>query len=304
MCIDKTLEAPARTFLSRTGKGIRAQLIHIGAELAGGMAPLGRGAVSPGALENASLIVELLHAGSLIIDDIQDGSAIRRDGPAMHCVYGVPIALNVGNWLYFASMEKISALGLCPQAELCVYRLWNRTLLRAHQGQALDLGTTITEVPQAHVRELCWHAMQLKTGALMGFALQLGAMLGGASVEAAERIGAWGERFGIVLQMFNDLDNLCPSPRQYEDLAQKRPTWFWSVASYAPDRDYAALITAVAQLPMTQPVASWLESHGLPARAHVAAEVFARRLLTAVDAPAATSEALHRIVQRLAHGRT
>ncbi len=59
-----------------------------------------------------------LHLGSLIVDDIEDGSPIRRGGPALHLQIGTPLALNAGNWLYFLPGLLVSRLELPQTREL------------------------------------------------------------------------------------------------------------------------------------------------------------------------------------------
>ena len=100
--LDAALFDPARDILSRDGKGFRARLLGHSWTLAGGR---------PGEMPNLLPVsIELLHAGSLVIDDIEDDSATRRGQPALHHRYGLPVALNTGNWLYFASMSCLSRL--------------------------------------------------------------------------------------------------------------------------------------------------------------------------------------------------
>jgi hypothetical protein len=92
---------PVHGFLSRPGKRIRACLLQAGFELAGG-----RGKPPELMLD----FVELLHAGSLVIDDIEDDSDSRRGQPTLHRQLGIPIALNAGNWMYFSALEKLTQL--------------------------------------------------------------------------------------------------------------------------------------------------------------------------------------------------
>ena len=120
-------------------------------------------------------VVELIHAGSLVVDDIEDGSTIRRGKPALHIRYGLPTALNAGNWLYFWPFQLIKALELPNRTALSVYECYHRTLLRAHFGQAMDLGSRVDRLLQTRVPDVCLATMELKTGALMGFAMMLGA---------------------------------------------------------------------------------------------------------------------------------
>ena len=77
---------PAHDILGRPGKEFRSRMLESCWTLAGG---------EPGKHpERLPLVVELLHAGSLVIDDIEDDSQTRRGEPALHRSYGVPLALN------------------------------------------------------------------------------------------------------------------------------------------------------------------------------------------------------------------
>ncbi len=81
---------PAAEVLSRPGKGCAAGCSRR-LDAAGG---------APGSMPpELPAVVELLHAGSLVVDDIEDGSDERRGAPALHHLVGTPLALNTGNWL-------------------------------------------------------------------------------------------------------------------------------------------------------------------------------------------------------------
>src|SRR5262245_53682692 len=97
---DRILLDPVREFLNRPSKAIRGRLAEVGYRLASGT----DGELSDEAKRLCLLCsnaVESIHAGSLVIDDIQDGSVLRRGAPTLHREIGVPLALNAGNWLYF-----------------------------------------------------------------------------------------------------------------------------------------------------------------------------------------------------------
>ena len=52
-------------------------------------------------------LIEMLHCASLIIDDIEDGSLMRRGQPCSHKVYGVDSAINAANLIYFLPISKL-----------------------------------------------------------------------------------------------------------------------------------------------------------------------------------------------------
>ena len=256
---------PVGTLTSNRGKRIRAQLVSLVYRLVHG-----DGTASLMAAKQCRAcadVVELIHAGSLIIDDIEDGSQLRRGRPAVHVEYGMPLALNAGNWLYFWPFEVLKDSGL-PRAQLIsVYEHCHRTLLRAHFGQAIDLGAKVNYLPQSSVVELCLASIKLKTGALAGFA----ARLGGAVATAAEPVLAvlddFGVDLGIALQMFDDLGNVmgkCDPLKRYEDLLLGRPSWVWaSAAQHSDAYAYEAFLAAVARLPDAALLEKWLEAQDL-----------------------------------------
>jgi geranylgeranyl diphosphate synthase type 3 len=55
-------------------------------------------------------LVEMLHNASLLIDDIQDNSKLRRGVPVAHNIYGVPLTINAANYIYFLAMQKALTL--------------------------------------------------------------------------------------------------------------------------------------------------------------------------------------------------
>ena len=122
---------------------------------------------------------------------------------------------------------------------LFAYERYNRTLLRAHFGQALDLGAKLPYMPQDSVAEVCLADMKLKTGALMGFAALLGGTVAQANpITCLSALDAFGVDLGIALQMYDDLGNVIGKgdpQKRYEDLSLSRPSWAWACAANCTD---------------------------------------------------------------------
>src|SRR4029434_9480222 len=97
--LQNALVEPIADLTSARGKRIRAQLVVFGYQLL--IADASTSPVTERRCCLAAEAIEFIHAGSLIVDDIEDGSATRRGRPALHLRYSMPIALNAGNWLYF-----------------------------------------------------------------------------------------------------------------------------------------------------------------------------------------------------------
>jgi geranylgeranyl pyrophosphate synthase len=220
--LDSTLLGPTLEFLARPGKALRARLVEIGWELGGGA-----GAVP---VELPSLL-ELVHAGSLVVDDIEDGSCERRGAPALHRRVGVPLALNAGNWLYFLPLQLLADLGLPPPTELGLYRAMTSAMARCHVGQAVDLGVRVDELAQDEIASTVRFVTTCKTAALTELATSLGAIAAGAGDGRRRALARFGRRFGMALQMLDDLAGVQGrqgDARRWEDVRLGRVTWPWA----------------------------------------------------------------------------
>jgi geranylgeranyl pyrophosphate synthase len=255
---------PINVFFQKPGKNIRPKLVRLGFRLAHGLEQ----EISPEdekRLLIASEIVEMIHGGSLIIDDIQDGSEVRRNEPCLHLKQGMPLALNAGNWLYFHALSSIRKLDLGPTAFAEVLDDVLDLMGKAHLGQALDLGVKIDQIEQSRVRSTCMASMELKTGTVLSLALRLGMEIAG-SCEHKKRILELGRSLGLALQIFDDLGNFnaprtdYPSKR-HEDLYNRRPTWIWAVASSLQEERYDEFCRAVASLPEEEHLIAWIEEN-------------------------------------------
>lgn len=268
--LERDLVHPAQEFLGRAGKGIRRKLVACGWTW--------HSVASPDSAEMAlceclGYAMELVHSASLIIDDIQDSSAERRGGKAMHLQIGIPKAINLGNWLYFQGFEELDSLAVTVEKRLLLSRLFRRALLNGHAGQALDLGIPMASTPPSLVLETSETSIRLKTGALTGLAFAGGAVLAGADGVKAEEAFRLGEEIGFILQAYDDLKNLKADPlatgKQYEDLQNQRPGLVWSLAASHPDRQcWEKLIQAVEDLPKRERLDSWLTTFAILERAN------------------------------------
>lgn len=218
---ERALFHPLREVAQRPGKEFRGRLSAIAWDLAGG-----KGA-PPSEL---ATIVEAYHLGSLIVDDIQDGSETRRGAPSLHRVCGVPLALNAGNWLYFWPGVVLARAEFDARTKVELRGAIDRAVLRCHYGQALDLSVRVPELRQREVRDVVYGTTRLKTGSLMELAAELGALAAGATEATTRALACLGRDIGVGLQMLDDLTSITSSRRRHkarEDLVGGRPTWVW-----------------------------------------------------------------------------
>jgi geranylgeranyl pyrophosphate synthase len=263
--LTRQLFEPLTEFLSRPGKNLRAQLVRLGMELAA------EADLTPEQLrcwERLSEIVEAIHAGSLIVDDIQDNSAERRGEPCFHRLHGAAQAINAGNWLYFWSLQLLRQAQLEPAVAARIEDLIIDALLEGHLGQALDLSVPIDMVPREEVAATCDAAMNLKTGCLTSLALCAGALAGAIPAPPIENLKALGYRYGLLLQSYDDLKNFrrrqAPDPKCLEDLRHRRPSYLWSLVSRrgSPEQ-FAHFIDLTRHLEDPTPLWDWVEEHQL-----------------------------------------
>jgi len=85
-------------------------------------------------VEYISRLISILHNASLMVDDIEDNSKLRRGIPVTHLVYGVPMTINTANYMYFVAMEDVYNTGK-PEA----VRVFLEELLNLHRGQGRDI---------------------------------------------------------------------------------------------------------------------------------------------------------------------
>ncbi|XP_051775332.1 geranylgeranyl pyrophosphate synthase isoform X1 [Erpetoichthys calabaricus] len=111
-------------------------------------------------------VTEMLHNASLLIDDIEDNSKLRRGFPVAHSIYGIPSVINSANYVYFLGLEKVLTLDH-PEA----VQVFTRQLLELHRGQGLDIywRDTYTCPTEQEYKDM----VLKKTGGLFGLAVGL-----------------------------------------------------------------------------------------------------------------------------------
>lgn len=237
----KALYAPLHEFLSRPGKEFRGELLEQCWQL---------GVRKDSPPPELALVVEALHAGSLIVDDIEDGSLERRGRPALHHMTGVPTALNAGNWLYFWPFRLLEQIDTNVEIRSQAHRLLTQVLLECHYGQALDLSVRLSDLEQSDVAGVVRTIAELKTGSLVGLAAGLGSLVAGAEPSIVRASIRFGRELGIGLQMLDDLSGLVKQERAVkglEDVANARPTWPWAWLSMVLDGESFASLQSMAR---------------------------------------------------------
>lgn len=265
--LNAALKEPVDEFLARPKKEFRGELVRIGFSCYS----LGE---SPEIFESGVSILaqmlEWIHAGSLIVDDIQDDSLERRGYLCLHRIYGMPCALNAANWMYFEALKFVHELSVGDSTKLKILQLTHFAMADAHLGQALDLRAHMLRVPREDIFDIGMRSHELKSGALAALALQVGALLADEQVNVG-KLGELGRALGASLQRFDDLGNLqlnSRNPKALEDLRLGRPSWVWMFLShYGSQNEFIQFKDAVRALPDERALKTVLEETRLWDRA-------------------------------------
>ena len=151
----------------------------------------------------AAAAVELLHNFSLIHDDIQDQSELRRGRPTVWTKWGVAQAINAGDVMFTLAFWALQRLELTTTARtvLDAGRCLQLVCLRLTEGQYLDLSyETRVKLTLADY----WPMILGKTSALLGGCAELGALVGGASSAEQAYFREFGIKLGLAFQVLDD----------------------------------------------------------------------------------------------------
>ncbi|MFF3345361.1 polyprenyl synthetase family protein [Streptomyces sp. NPDC002779] len=156
--------------------------------------------------------VELLHTGSLMVDDVQDAAELRRGRVAAHRLYGQATAINAGTAAYFTFDRALRRIPLEPADRLRAYEVLCSMLRAAHAGQALDIaGGSDADFPRQDGRTLGESVLavhRLKTALPVRALAEIGAVLGRATPAQETALCAYFEALGLGYQIADDVFDL------------------------------------------------------------------------------------------------
>lgn len=192
------LSAPCASLVSGGGKRWRPLLAVLAYRLAGG---------SGDDIYTLTPLIEGIHTASLIHDDIEDNSELRRGKPAAHVAYGLDSALNSGSWLYFRALQSIEGYHAPADIKLDLYTAALTHIRALHEGQALDIHwhRTAGFFPSRQDYE---RMIRLKTGALAALAAYTGMRAAGKEHEESNVFAALFAEAGVGFQILDDVKNI------------------------------------------------------------------------------------------------
>ena len=174
----------------------------------------------------AAVALELVDKFAEIHDDVQEGNPQRNERDAVWWVWGPAQAINAGDGMHALgrlALLRLADRGVSDERVFDIVRLVDRASLRACEGRFRDLEAQ--ERIDLSVAAYLDMAVD-KSGALMGCAMQVGALGGGADADTARLLAESGENLGVALQVRSDLAALWgggeDSPPNVEVLNKKK----------------------------------------------------------------------------------
>jgi len=203
--LNKAVAEPLWDFLDRGGKRWRPSLFLLVVEALGG---------DPKELLDFAIIPEVIHNGTIMVDDVEDDSQFRRGKPCTHKLFGLDIAINAGNAMYYLPLlpliknrDKLSAEKLSK-----IYQIYVQEMINISFGQAVDIAwhrglADADRATENQYLQMCAY----KTGTLARMAAKIAAVLCDASEDTVERLGRFAETIGVAFQIQDDILDLSSS---------------------------------------------------------------------------------------------
>lgn len=200
--LNKAIAEPIWDMLDRGGKRWRPSLFLLICEALGKNADW---------CLDFAIIPEVVHNGTLVIDDIEDSSEVRRGKPCTYKIFGLDIAVNAGNAMYYLPLlplieqkDSISAEKLGDIYEVYVLEMINLSI-----GQAMDIAWHRSLANADGIREEDYLQMcAYKTGTLARMSAKIAAVIAGGDNELVAKLGTFAESIGVAFQMQDDILDL------------------------------------------------------------------------------------------------
>ncbi|MCJ1270357.1 geranylgeranyl pyrophosphate synthetase [Lobaria immixta] len=185
---EKIVLGPYEYMFHHPGKDIRAQLIAAFDEWL---------KVPEESLAIITRVVGMLHTASLLVDDVEDNSLLRRGIPVAHSIFGRAQTINSANYVYFGALQELLSLGN-PRT----IKIYTDELCNLHRGQGMDLfwRDTLTCPSEDDYLEMVGN----KTGGLFRLAVKLMQAESSSDAECVPLVNL----IGLLFQIRDDFMNL------------------------------------------------------------------------------------------------
>ena len=256
--------------------------------------------VPPESLDVITKVVGMLHTASLLIDDVEDFSSLRRGLPVAHSIFGVPQTINSANYVYFLALQELQKL-----RNQKVLTIFSEELLNLHRGQGMDLfwRDTLTCPTEDDYLEMVGN----KTGGLFRLSIKLMQAESRSLVDCVPLVNI----IGLIFQIQDDYRNLFS--QQYrdnkgmcEDLTEGKFS-FPVIHSIRSNPSDLQLLNILRQKPTNEEVkryaVNYMERTGSCEYTRQVLAVLitrARRMADEIDEGRGHSKGIHKILDKLA----
>ncbi|KAK4131142.1 geranylgeranyl pyrophosphate synthetase, partial [Trichocladium antarcticum] len=250
-------------------------------------------------LEVITKVVGMLHTASLLVDDVEDNSQLRRGFPVAHVIFGIPQTINSSNYIYFCALQELQKLK--NPRTIAVFA---EELVNLHRGQGMDLfwRDTLTCPTEDDYLEMVGN----KTGGLFRLGIKLMQAESRSLVDCVPLVNI----IGLIFQIADDYHNLFS--REYtankgmcEDLTEGKFSFpvIHSVRSNPADMQ---LLNILGQKTTNEEVkryaVAYMESTGSFDYTRRVLRVLiarARRMADEIDDGRGRAQGVHRILDRM-----
>lgn len=250
-------------------------------------------------LEIITKVVSMLHTASLLVDDVEDNSQLRRGYPVAHSIFGIPQTINSSNYIYFCALQELQKLKN-PKA----VSIYAEELVNLHRGQGMDLfwRDTLTCPTEDDYLEMVGN----KTGGLFRLGIKLMQAESRSLVDCVPLVNV----IGLIFQIADDYHNLFS--RQYtankgmcEDLTEGKFS-FPVIHSIRSDPANLQLLNILGQKTTNEEVkryaVSYMESTGSFEYTRRVLDVLierARRMTEEIDEGRGKAQGVQKILDRM-----
>lgn len=290
------LYAPVSYGMQAGGKRLRPTLLLMAADAFGSC---------PEKAINPAVGIEMFHNFTLLHDDVMDKSELRRGRPSVHTKWNENTAILSGDTMLTLATKKIAEVEdsiLRP-----VLEAFNNQALRVYEGQHLDMDfENKNEVALDNYIDM----IKLKTGALLGAASKIGALIGGASDEDADKMYEFGLMLGVAFQIEDDYLDTFGNPDSFGkpiggDINNNKKT-FLMVKALASGGPNAEALKVALQMPAgptkIKTVTRIYETMGLPAISKAEVAAYSSKALAAIKKTSLSDdcrEAFRKLIDKL-----
>ena len=212
------------------GKRVRAALVFAAARACGPASSSQPEAERALAQDLAAAAVELVHAYSLVHDDLpcMDDDMLRRGRPTVHVQFDEATALLAGDALQPLAFDLLAQMPIAP--ELIVQAIRNLARAAGSLGMAGGQAIDLESVGKALTQQALQQMHVLKTGALLEASVSLGALAGGANALQCQALDAYATAMGLAFQVIDDVLDVTADSAQLgktpgKDAAANKPTY-------------------------------------------------------------------------------